>query len=61
MVTLDVRANISTALNKERLTRSNEVRRLHYILLHPSNIVLTKALKYGLIVGTRLGGIRNSV
>ena len=32
---------------------AHEARKLHYTLLHPSDPVLMKALKYGLIVGTQ--------
>jgi len=54
MITQNIRANVSTAFTKEQLTRANEVRRLHYAFLHPSDNVLIKALKYGLLIGTRL-------
>jgi hypothetical protein len=54
MTTQNIRANVSTAFTKEQLTRANEVRRLHYAFLHPSDNVLIKALKYGLLIGTRL-------
>jgi hypothetical protein len=53
MTTQNIRANVSTAFTKEQLTRANEVRRLHYAFLHPSDNVLIKALKYGLLIGTR--------
>ena len=54
MITQNVRDNVSTAFTKDQLTRANEVRRLHYTFLHPSANVLIKALKYGLLIGTRL-------
>ena len=53
-VTQHVTACTTTAFSKEQLSRAHEVRKLHYALLHPSDSVLIKALKYGLIVGTRL-------
>ena len=34
--------------------KSQQVRRLHYAFLHPSDNVLIKALKYGLLIDTRL-------
>jgi hypothetical protein len=40
------RANVSTAFTKEQLSRADEVKRLHSALLHPSDNVLIKALKY---------------
>ena len=46
--------NLCTAYSKEQIARAQEVRRLHYALLHPSDSVLIKALKYGLLLGTRL-------
>ena len=53
-VTQHVTACATTAFSKEQLSLTHEVRKLHYALLHLSNSVLIKALKYGLIVGTRL-------
>ena len=53
-VTQRVTACTTTAFSKEQLSRAHEVRKLHYALLHPSDSVLISALKYGLIVGTRL-------
>ena len=53
-LTYEPRANVSTAFTREQLSRADEVRRLHYALLHPSDNVLIKALKYGLLIGTRL-------
>ena len=46
-------ATFSKAYSKEQLTRANEVRRLHYALLHPTDAVLIKVLKYGLLWRTR--------
>ena len=53
-VTQHVKVDITKVFTKEQLSRANEVRRLHYALLHPSDSTLIKSLKYGLIVGTRL-------
>ena len=53
-VSNNVKADVSKAYSKEQLTRAHEVRRLHYALLHPADAVLIKALKYGLLLGTRL-------
>ena len=55
-VTTNVKADVSKVYSEEQLTRENEVRRLHYALLHPADAVLMKALKYGLLLGTRLTG-----
>jgi hypothetical protein len=33
-------ADVTKAYSKEQLTRSNEVRRLHYALLHPADAAL---------------------
>jgi len=46
--------NRVTSFTKEQLARADEVRRLHDALLHPSDNVLIKALKYGMLIGTRL-------
>jgi len=53
-VTQLVKLDITKVFTKEQLSRANEVRHLHYALLHPSDSTLIKSLKYGLIVGTRL-------
>jgi hypothetical protein len=53
-VTNLVKVDKGTVFTKEQLTRANEVRSLHYSLLHPSDSTLIKSLKYGLIIGTRL-------
>jgi len=37
-----------------QLTRPNEVRSLHYALLYPADAVLISALKFGLLLETRL-------
>ena len=44
-VTIHVKADVSKAYSKEKLTRANEVRRLHYALLHPADTVLNKDFK----------------
>ena len=49
-----VKIDITIVFTKEQLSRANEVRRLHYALLHPSDSTLIKSLKYGLIVCTLL-------
>ena len=54
IVTLNNRVNLTTSFTKEQLARADEVRRIHYALLHPSDNVLIKALKYGMLIGTRL-------
>ena len=54
IVTNNVKADVSKAYSNEQLTRAHEVRRLNYALLHPAYAVLIKALKYGLLLGTRL-------
>jgi len=51
-VTQHVTACTTTEFSEEQL--SHEVRKLHYALLHLSDSVLISALKYVLIVGTRL-------
>ena len=48
-----VQVDITKVFSKEQLSRANEVRRLHYALLHPSYSTLIKSLKYGLIIGTQ--------
>ena len=53
-VTNNVKADVSEANSKEQLTRANEVRRLHYALLHAADAALIKSVKYGLLLGTRL-------
>ena len=53
-VTSNVQADVSKAYSKEQLTRANKVRRLHYALQHPADAVLIQALKYGLLLGTRI-------
>ena len=53
-VSQHVKVDITKDFSKEQLSRANEVRRLHYALLHPSDSTLIKSLKYGLIIGTRL-------
>jgi len=53
MSTQNIRANVSTAFTKEKLTRAN-VRRFHYAFLHPSDDVPIKALKYGFLIYKRL-------
>jgi len=50
----NVKIDVTKVFSKEQLVRANEVRRLHYALLHPSDSTLIKSLKYGLIIGTRL-------
>jgi len=49
-----VKVDITKVFSKEQLSRENEVRRLHYALLHSSDSTKIKSLKYGLIIGTRL-------
>ena len=48
-ITNNVKADVSKAYSKEQLARANEVRCLHYALLHPVDEVLIEALKYGLL------------
>ena len=53
-VSQHVKVDIMKVFSKEQLSRANEVRRLHYALLHLSDSTLIKSLKYSLIIGTRL-------
>ena len=48
----NVKIDVTKVFSKEQLVRANEVRRLHYALLHPSDSTLIKSLKYGLLIGT---------
>ena len=54
IVTLNNRVNLTTSFTKEQLARADEVRRIHYALLPPSDNVLIESLKYSMLIGTRL-------
>ena len=46
--------NFSTTFTRDQLARPDRVRRLHCAFLHPSYDVPIKALKYSMVIGTRL-------